>query len=141
MTALWARDPMKPELSSLDRGAAGLGDVSGQFNKTRDIIENLVLDKVIQTRTMHIAFGSISLALAILVIFRIWYDSWRASKLQVKLRPRFVIFSEKWKCSMLILIGNGRSYTIYIQQRAFRSFWDSSLSFNRYHLLPFRRLL
>jgi hypothetical protein len=89
MTALMGRDPMKPGLSSLDRGAGELED-DGQFNKTKSIINNLVLDKVIQTRTMHIAFGSISLALAILVIFRIWYDSWRASKLQIKLRPRFV---------------------------------------------------
>jgi hypothetical protein len=73
-------------LTYLDRGASEL-DESG-FNRTRSIIDSLVLDKVVQVRYMHIAFGCISLALALWVIVRIWYDSWRASKLNVKLRPR-----------------------------------------------------
>jgi hypothetical protein len=89
-TTLISRVAMKPGLAYLDRGASEIEDGNGQFNKTKDIIDNLVLDKVVQVRSMHIAFGSISIALAILVIFRIWYDSWRSSKLQVKLRPRCV---------------------------------------------------
>ena len=79
-------------LEYLGRGSGDFGD--NQFNKTRAIIDNLVLDKVQQVRYMHIAFGCLSIVLAIWIMFRIWYDSWRASKLQVKLRPRFV-----WKFS------------------------------------------
>jgi hypothetical protein len=83
---------MKLGLASLGYNTTDLEEGPSEFNKTRSIIGNLVRANVVQLREMHIAFGVISIALAILVIVRIWYDSWRASKLQVKLRPRFVAF-------------------------------------------------
>jgi hypothetical protein len=81
---------MKLGLASLGYNSTDLAEGAGEFNKTKSIIDNLVRANVVQLREMHIAFGAISIALAILVIVRIWYDSWRASKLQVKLRPRLV---------------------------------------------------
>ncbi|KAF2428056.1 hypothetical protein EJ08DRAFT_327698 [Tothia fuscella] len=73
-------------MAFLNRGSNDL-DPSGS-NKTREIISNLVLDKVVQVRYMHIAFGCISISMALWVVGRIWYDSWRSSKLEVKLRPK-----------------------------------------------------
>jgi hypothetical protein len=79
-------------LASLGYNTTDLNEGPAEFNKTKTIIDNLVRANVVELREVHIAFGSISIALAVLVIVRIWYDSWRASKLQVKLRPRFVVF-------------------------------------------------
>jgi len=59
-------------------------------NQTISIINSIVLIQVQQH--MHIALGIISMALALWVIFRIWYDSWKTSKLKVKFRPRSVVF-------------------------------------------------
>jgi hypothetical protein len=72
-------------MEALSRGALK----GGLTNSTREIVDSLVLDKVQQVRYMHIAFGCVSLASAFYIIFRIWYDSWRASKLSVSLRRRY----------------------------------------------------
>jgi len=63
----------------------------GGLNSTTMIINSLFLLQVQQQRYMHIALGAVSMALASWVIFRIWYDSWRSTKLQSKLRHRLVI--------------------------------------------------
>lgn len=71
-------------MEALSRGTTGL------TNGTREIVDALVLDKVQQVRYMHIAFGTISIVLVVYIILRIWYDSWRASKLSPSLRRRYV---------------------------------------------------
>jgi hypothetical protein len=72
-------------MAALNRGALG-----GLSNGTREIVDSLVLDKVQQVRYMHIAFGSISITFVFYIILRIWYDSWRASKLSASLRRRYI---------------------------------------------------
>ena len=91
MAALVGRATVKEiGMAYLDRGTGTMDADGVAYNKTQAIINNLVLDKVVQVRWMHIAFGSVSIALAFWIVVRIWYDSWRASKLKVELRPRFV---------------------------------------------------
>ena len=55
-------------------------------NQTISTINNILFIQAQQH--MHIALGAVSIALAMWVILRIWYDSWRASKLQANLRSR-----------------------------------------------------
>ncbi|KAF2462373.1 hypothetical protein BDY21DRAFT_277458 [Lineolata rhizophorae] len=57
-------------------------------NQTHMLIQNLVLGKVQTVRSMHVGLGSFSLFLAATTLFRILYDAWEVSKLQVHLRPR-----------------------------------------------------
>lgn len=76
----------------LNMTKAGINMESGaDKNLTNTIVNSLFLFQVQQQRYMHIALGAVSMALALWVIFRIWYDSWRASQMQVKLRPRSAI--------------------------------------------------
>jgi len=63
--------------------------VRGDLNRTRSIVEDLVLNNVRAVRYQHIGLGAFSIALATIIAARIWYDSWRASQLTVKLRPRY----------------------------------------------------
>ena len=63
-------------------------DNSATINQTKAIINGIFLDEVQQTRYIHIAFGTVSMALSLWIVFRVWYDSWRATKLRIKLRPR-----------------------------------------------------
>lgn len=72
--------------------ALGRGGLTSLTNGTREIVDGLVLDKVQQVRYMHIAFGTVSITLVVYIILRIWYDSWRASKLTPSLRRRYVGF-------------------------------------------------
>lgn len=65
-------------------------DNNNPYNKTAAIINRLKLSQVKELREMHIGFGSISCALALLLIIRIWHDSWRSQKLNVRIRPRYV---------------------------------------------------
>jgi hypothetical protein len=73
----------------LDMSLKGTGASSNSDNKTKTIINSLLLWQVQQIRYMHIALGCVSMALAVWIIGRVWYDSWRATKLQVRLRPRY----------------------------------------------------
>lgn len=61
-------------------------------NLTNTIIDSLFLVQVQQQRYMHIALGALSMTLSLWVVFRVWFDSWRAAKIQVRLRPRLVAF-------------------------------------------------
>jgi hypothetical protein len=62
--------------------------MDGGDNTLKSILKDLVMDRVMQQRVTHIAFGCVSAALAVFVIIRIWRDSWRASQLQVQLRAK-----------------------------------------------------
>lgn len=62
----------------------------GLTNGTREIIDGFVLDKVQRIRYMHVAIGTVSIIFVVYMILRIWYDSWRASKLSPSLRRRYV---------------------------------------------------
>ncbi|KAH7058917.1 hypothetical protein B0J12DRAFT_737534 [Macrophomina phaseolina] len=61
---------------------------AAEFNETRQEITKLVLGQQKTLRSMHIVLGVFSLILASVMVTRILYDSWRASKLNVVLRPR-----------------------------------------------------
>jgi hypothetical protein len=65
------------------------------WNKTLSIINQLALRQVQQLRFMHIGFGSLSCFMALLVIGRVWYDSWRAQQMSVRLHPRFVNYRRR----------------------------------------------
>jgi len=71
--------------------------VRGDFNRTRSIVEDLVLNNVRAVRYQHIGLGAFSIALATIIAARIWYDSWRASQLTAKLRPRYDVLSLRGK--------------------------------------------
>ncbi|KAE9988111.1 hypothetical protein EG328_000581 [Venturia inaequalis] len=99
-------------------GMAALGrGYTGLTNGTREIVDGLVLDKVQQVRYMHIAFGTISIILVVYIILRIWYDSWRASKLSPSLRRSKLDFL--WKLhpaeSFPLVLG----FFLLIQQTSF----------------------
>ncbi|KAH6642745.1 hypothetical protein C7974DRAFT_447440 [Boeremia exigua] len=57
-------------------------------NSTRAVIASLQLAQVQTTRTMHLALGVFSLALALLTVYRILSDARRAAALQVTLRKQ-----------------------------------------------------
>ncbi|KAF2097500.1 hypothetical protein NA57DRAFT_77757 [Rhizodiscina lignyota] len=57
-------------------------------NRTKEIFGNLILQSAQNVRFMHIGMGAFSIVLALVIIARIFYDSWRASQLQVRLRPK-----------------------------------------------------
>lgn len=61
---------------------------AAEFNETRQEITKLVLGQQKTLRSMHVVLGVFSLILATVMVTRILYDSWRASKLNVVLRPR-----------------------------------------------------
>lgn len=61
---------------------------AAEFNKTRAEITELVLSQQKTLRSMHVVLGVFSLIFATVMVTRILYDSWRASKLSVLLRPR-----------------------------------------------------
>jgi hypothetical protein len=56
------------------------------MNHTIDMINKLPLSEVQTVRFVHIGFGCVSCALALVVIGRVWYDSWRAHQLKIKRR-------------------------------------------------------
>jgi hypothetical protein len=68
-------------------------------NQTISTIHNIVFIQAHQH--MHIVLGAISIALALWVIFRIWYDSWRTSKLQANLQSRSVEFQQERMISLI----------------------------------------
>jgi len=70
----------------LDMLKDGVNDSGENQNQTISTINNIIFVQVQQH--MHIALGAISMALVLCVIFRIWYDSWRTSNLQVNLQPK-----------------------------------------------------
>jgi hypothetical protein len=88
--AVFRREALGGQKDLLNMGF-NLGDVEVDGNRTAAIISRFGLQQVRQLREMHIGFGSISCAMAFFLIIRIWYDSWRAQKLSVRLRPRFVV--------------------------------------------------
>ncbi|KAK0661723.1 hypothetical protein DIS24_g2306 [Lasiodiplodia hormozganensis] len=61
---------------------------AAQFNETRREITELVLSQQKTLRSMHIVLGVFSLIFATVMVARILYDSWRAAKLKVVLRPK-----------------------------------------------------
>src|SRR2546421_3042356 len=61
-----------------------------QTNRTQALISKLQLAQVQTLRTMHVTLGGFSLALTLLMVFRILNDAKRASSLQVSLRPKSV---------------------------------------------------
>lgn len=60
------------------------------MNSTRAVIASLQLAQVQTLRTMHLALGVFSLALALLTVHRILSDARRAAALQVTLRKQSV---------------------------------------------------
>lgn len=58
------------------------------MNHTLDMINKLSLSDVQTLRYIHIGFGCWSCALALMVIGRVWYDSWRAQQLSGERQPR-----------------------------------------------------
>ena len=52
------------------------------MNHTLNMINKLSLSEVLTLRYIHIGFGCWSAALALMVIVRVWYDSWRAQQLR-----------------------------------------------------------
>ncbi|QDS76758.1 hypothetical protein FKW77_001654 [Venturia effusa] len=106
--------------------ALSRGPLYGLTNGTREIVDGLVLDKVQQVRYMHMAFGSISIVLVVYIILRIWYDSWRASKLSPSLRRKQ--FDFLWKLhpaeSFPLLLG----FFLLIQQVSFLVIQGSALN-------------
>lgn len=58
------------------------------WNHTIDMINKLPLSKVQTVRYIHIGFGCLSGALALMVVGRVWYDSWRAHLLAAKRQSR-----------------------------------------------------
>jgi len=101
-------------MEALGRGA-GTGGLS---NSTKEIFESLILNTVIQVRFMHIAVGCISITLVCYIILRIWYDSWRASKLSVSIRQRYVNRVSEAKSCPLTCPGNMLSCGTSIQPKA-----------------------
>jgi hypothetical protein len=57
-------------------------------NNLKWLLNDIVLSKIMQQRITQIAFGCISASLALFIIYRIWADSWRASKLRANLQPK-----------------------------------------------------
>lgn len=74
-------------------------------NQTISTINNIVFIQVQQH--MHIALGAISMALALWVAFRIWYDSWRTNNLQRNLRPMSVEFQQECTTSLIVCCSRG----------------------------------
>jgi hypothetical protein len=53
-------------------------DVAGQNNFT-SILESLEMEKMVEGRGVRITFGTISMLLALYMVYRIWLDSWRSA--------------------------------------------------------------
>jgi hypothetical protein len=91
LESLWKRqwqDGMDLMRNGLDLPSMEMSGSS--MNKTLSIINHLGLHEVQVLRYVHIGAGSLSCFMALLVICRIWYDSWRAQQLSVRLHPRYV---------------------------------------------------
>ena len=82
--ALRARDALQEEGMELVRHGIDLPSYEmshDAMNHTIDMINKLPLAEVQTMRYIHIGLGSWSCALAALLIWRVWYDSWRSHKL------------------------------------------------------------
>ena len=81
---LWGRDAVTEHGMEIVKHGIDLPsyEMSGDaMNHTVDMINKLPLAEVQTMRYVHIGFGCWSAALALAVIARVWYDSWRAQKL------------------------------------------------------------
>lgn len=67
------------------------------MNHTIDMINRLPLSEVFTLRYIHIGFGCWSCALAIMVIVRVWYDSWRSHQLSASGPRRLVETKQDWR--------------------------------------------
>jgi hypothetical protein len=89
--SLWRReiqDGMKIIRFGIDLPAMTMSQSS--MNRTLEIINSFALKQVQQLRYMHIGFGSLSCFMALLMVVRVWYDSWRAQQMSVRLHPKSV---------------------------------------------------
>lgn len=59
----------------------------GQDNFT-SILQSLEMEKLVEGRGMRITFGTISMLLALYMVYRIWLDSWRSSIISSKRKNR-----------------------------------------------------
>ena len=63
--------------------ASGNG-AQGNNTALMAIVASLEMEKVVDSRIVQISLGSLSAVMAIIVIFRIWRDSWRSIKLNAR---------------------------------------------------------
>jgi hypothetical protein len=48
------------------------------------IVASLQMEKVVDSRIVQISLGGLSIVMAVVIIYRIWKDSWRALKLEAR---------------------------------------------------------
>jgi hypothetical protein len=59
-------------------GISSSAATAGQFsNNFTSILESLEMEKMVEGRGVRITFGTISMLLAMYMVYRIWLDSWR----------------------------------------------------------------
>ena len=99
MSTLWGRDNVPGHGMEMVQHGIDLPSYEmshDAMNHTIAMLNNLPLFEVQTMRYIHIGFGCWSCALALILILRIWYDSWRAHQLEGKQHPRYVpVFSNE----------------------------------------------
>jgi hypothetical protein len=67
---------------------ATLQQNGGQNNNFTSILLSLDMERLVEGRGVLIAFGVISMLLALYVVYRIWLDSWRSFIISGKRKSR-----------------------------------------------------
>ena len=65
------------------------GGGSGSNQTINDIAQNLEMEKILEGRSVRVAFGVVSALLAIYVIYRIWLDNYRTTALSFRRRSKY----------------------------------------------------
>jgi hypothetical protein len=60
-----------------DQGTISAADAAQ--NNFTSILESLEMEKMVEGRGVRITFGTISMLLALYMVYRIWLDSWRSA--------------------------------------------------------------
>jgi hypothetical protein len=68
------------------------GGGSGSNQTINDIAQNLEMEKILEGRSVRVAFGVVSALLAIYVIYRIWLDNYRTTVLSFRRRSKYDSF-------------------------------------------------
>jgi hypothetical protein len=59
-------------------GILPAGTAGQNSNNFTSILESLEMEKMVEGRGVRITFGTISMLLALYMVYRIWLDSWRS---------------------------------------------------------------
>jgi hypothetical protein len=73
-----------------DQGGISPAGTAGQnSNNFTSILESLEMEKMVEGRGVRITFGTISMLLALYMVYRIWLDSWRSCVASGKRENRY----------------------------------------------------